>query len=225
MLTGLGNLRPQGGQLEEWLRARPADRRFWLADLRAGLRIHPPRVIYPPLVSAPRAASVLIVLYEEAAAGLQVILIKRADDIGTHRGDIAFPGGSVDPGEGRRAAALREAAEESGIAPDTVTIEAALSNHPTPEGMDIWPYLATVSRLPDPAHRCREVQQTIVKPLAELVADGAWSRKPWRGRPQIVLDYFDVDGTHAWGTTGALLRELLEICASGRMARHEMGTP
>ncbi|WP_197509174.1 MULTISPECIES: CoA pyrophosphatase [unclassified Mycobacterium] len=220
-MIGFGNLGPGTKLLEEWLRECPTDRRFWLADLRAGLRIHPPRTIYQPLVDLSRDASVLIAVHEEADAGLRVILIKRADDIGTHRGDIAFPGGSVDPGEGRRAAALREAAEETGIAPDTVMIVAALSNHPTIDGMNIWPYVGTLSRLPDPAHRCREVQYVLVKPVSELIAEGAWSRRPWRGSPQFVMDYFEVDGTHAWGTTGMLLRELLEICASGRMTRQK----
>jgi hypothetical protein len=38
-LVVVGNFGPGTGQLDEWLRGHPADRRFWLADLRAGLRV------------------------------------------------------------------------------------------------------------------------------------------------------------------------------------------
>lgn len=208
--------------LDEWLRREPPDRRLWLADLREGLRSHPARVIHPPLVPS-RDAAVLLPVDEDSTAGLQVVLIERAADIGTHRGDIAFPGGGVERSETHSAAALREAEEEIGISASAVEIIAELSTHPIIEGYVIWPFVGILRHLRDPGHRSCEVERVIVVPLADLVTDGAWWRESWPTDPTVVLDYFAVPGGTAWGTSGSLLRELLEICISGRLALHSKG--
>ena len=65
-----------------------------------------------------RAAAVLVPLFEEDGEAY-VVLIKRPDWMPSHRGEIAFPGGKFEPGVDAdlRAAALREAHEEIGLAP------------------------------------------------------------------------------------------------------------
>ena len=50
-----------------------------------------------------------------APADLDVLLLERAHTLGSHPGQVAFPGGSIDRGETPVAAALREAEEETGL--------------------------------------------------------------------------------------------------------------
>ena len=76
-----------------------------------------------------RPAAVLIALFEEAGQA-RVILTKRPDTMPTHQGEIAFPGGKLDTAvdEDLAAAALREAHEEIGLAPELVEIVAELDH-------------------------------------------------------------------------------------------------
>lgn len=201
--------------LAGWLEREPADRHLVLDDLRAGAAVHPPRTVHPPIVPS-RDAAILVPVFEDA--GLHVVLIERASDIGTNRGEIAFPGGKLDPGETGRVAALREADEEVGIAPTEVEIIAALSTHPTFTGYVIWPYVGLLAGRPALTHESREVSRTIVVALDDLLADGVWFQASWRGGPQMI-NHFTVEDKVAWGATGDVLVELLEICIAGRAAR------
>jgi 8-oxo-dGTP pyrophosphatase MutT (NUDIX family) len=109
---------PGGPALPTWLRplataahaAQPGDRRGQ----------------QPPEDGVVREAAVLIA-FGESARGPSVLLIQRAADLRWHPGQVAFPGGAVDPDDrDHRATALREAAEEVGLDPATVQIFAAL---------------------------------------------------------------------------------------------------
>jgi len=200
--------------LATWADRPAAERRLSLADLLRGARDWP-RVVRGPIVAASRDAAVLIPVFDDGE-GLQVVMIERAHDIGTHRGDIAFPGGSCDPGEPGEAAALRETEEEVGIPAASITVAAALSTHPIMSGFVIWPYIGVLPARPDLRHRSPEVARTLVVNVTDLLADGRWRQERWPGADGNLLDFFAVPGGVAWGTTGDLLRELLEICITGR---------
>ena len=150
---------------------------------------------------------------------LRILLIERAHDIGSHRGDIAFPGGGCDPGERTSAAALREAEEEVGIRPASVTIVASLSTRPIVSGFVMWPYVGVLPTAPRLDRCSPEVARTLVVSAAELVADGRWWQERWPAASGAALDFFAVPGGVAWGTTGELLREILQLCIAGRARR------
>ncbi|NLE71214.1 MAG: CoA pyrophosphatase [Actinomycetales bacterium] len=188
----------------------------------------------PRVSGHPRPAAVLVLFgalddrpAEHATprvpADLDLLLVGRAASLAHHPGQVAFPGGRLDPGDdGPEAAALREAAEETGLDPAGVEVLGALgelpvhvSNHvvvpvlawwarPSPVGVVDHGESATVFRAPvadlvDPVHR-----RTALLP-ATVVG---------RPRPAEVGPAFLVphdDGDHlVWGFTALVLDRLLD---------------
>ncbi len=89
-----------------------------------------------------RPAAVLVAMTERAEPG--ILLIHRPSNMRAHPGQIAFPGGKIDPGESAEEAALREAWEELGIQPDLVKIIGKGDVYRAHSGYEITPILATV---------------------------------------------------------------------------------
>ena len=100
---------------------------------------HPPdREVVP--------AAVLVPLVNQPQ-GVTVLLTQRTRHLHDHAGQISFPGGRVDQGDADRiATALREAAEETGIAPGAVQIIGALPDWDIPTGFRVTPWWAGSNR-------------------------------------------------------------------------------
>jgi 8-oxo-dGTP pyrophosphatase MutT (NUDIX family) len=91
-----------------------------------------------------RPAAVLVLL-ADGPRGAEVLLTRRPWHMRTHKGEVTFPGGKLDPGETYEQAALREAWEEVGLPPETVTVVGRL--HPVRPLMNnnwIMPVLAYI---------------------------------------------------------------------------------
>jgi hypothetical protein len=130
----------------------------------------------------------------------------------THAGQVAFPGGSLDPtDESLAAAALREANEEVGLDPQSVRVVADLPAIFIPvSGFVVTPVLAWWER----PHEVRpvdtnEVAAVALVPIAELVdpANRFMVQHPsgWVGPG------FSASGLFVWGFTAGLLDRLLEF--------------
>lgn len=98
----------------------------WLRDLAdVAAKMDVPRYVRPP-ASGGRPSAVLI-LFGEGAEGPDLLYIQRSAGLRKHPGQPAFPGGSIDDGDdGPVGAALREAAEETGLDPSGVDVLAVL---------------------------------------------------------------------------------------------------
>ena len=81
-------------------------------------------------VAEGRPAAVLVPLFEEGGES-RVVLTVRADHLRSHQGEVAFPGGRLEHGEGVVAAAIREAAEEVALDSSLVTVIGELTAMPT----------------------------------------------------------------------------------------------
>jgi 8-oxo-dGTP pyrophosphatase MutT (NUDIX family) len=122
-----------------------------------------------------RPAAVAFVLYEQAGAWT-VPFVRRRADLRDHPGQVALPGGSVEPGEPAWTAAQREVAEEIGVSVGRLVplgagdpIYAAVSN------FSVVPFVA---HLPDPVesfvYDVRELEGVLAIPLERLLDDTAW---------------------------------------------------
>lgn len=157
-----------------------------------------------------KPAAVLVPIVRRAE-GLALVLTERSAVLSTHAGQVAFPGGRIEPGEAARAAALREAQEEIGLEPDSVEPIGFLPPYFSGTGFRVQPLVALVSPearfVPDPG----EVARVFEVPLA-LVLDPARYRRGeifWRGRERsfYILDYADA---YIWGVTAGIMRNFAE---------------
>ena len=152
-------------------------------------------------------AAVLIAMTDRPEPG--VILTVRREHLRTHAGQIAFPGGRVDPGEKPVAAALREAHEEVLLDPAAAQVVGALDPYRTVTGYVITPVIAVIPPgLPLEPHE-HEVADLFEAPLAYLVdpRNQRVERALFQGRER---SYYEImwNGRRIWGATAAIIVNL-----------------
>ncbi|WP_380874566.1 hypothetical protein ACFB49_48840 [Sphingomonas sp. DBB INV C78] len=139
-----------------------------------------------------------------------ILLILRPETMRRHAGQIAFPGGRVDPGDdGVVGAALREAQEEIGLAPSLVDVIGSVDTYRTITGYQVTPVIGVVPPdlvlTPQPA----EVADIFEVPLAHLLEpmNHVEQAVEWQGRER---RYFEIfwEGRRIWGATAAMIVNL-----------------
>ncbi len=161
-------------------------------------------------VSATRPASVLVPVVDRSEP--MVLLTQRTAELASHAGQVAFPGGKIDPGDDSpMAAALREASEEVGLDPVLVEPIGYLDLYLTFSGFRILPTLARVKPDFALALNPREVTETFEVPLGFLMDPKNHERKTrnWKG---IEREYYAMpyNNRYIWGITAGILRNLYE---------------
>lgn len=166
--------------------------------------------VTPPAGGGRRSA--VLILLGEGAAGPDVLLIERAEQLRTHAGQPAFPGGAADPGDrGPEDTALRESTEEVGLDPAGVRVVALLPElYLPPAGFVVTPVLGWWhTPVPVGVVDAAEVARVERVPIAELV-DPA-NRCRVRHPSGYTGPAFTVRGMTVWGFTGGVLDRLLEL--------------
>ncbi|MGE3287820.1 MAG: CoA pyrophosphatase [Pseudonocardia sp.] len=166
----------------------------------------------PPPVDGGRRASVLVLFGEDPSHGPDVLLTERASTLREHAGQVSFPGGGADPGDGDAiATALREAEEETGLDPAGVRPLAQLPElYIPPSRYVVTPVLAYWQE-PSRVHAVDpgETAAVIRVPVATL-ADPA-HRIQVAHPSGYTGPAFLVAGLLVWGFTGGLLSALLRL--------------
>ncbi|MDQ3106708.1 MAG: CoA pyrophosphatase, partial [Actinomycetota bacterium] len=167
-------------------------------------------------LGGPNSAVLALIWQEDGEA--RVLLTRRTAWLRSHSGQVAFPGGRVEPGESLVDAALREAQEEVGLDPATVRILGQLSRmHTISSGAGIFPFVGEVEGRPTLEANPDEVDRVFDVPLGELMADGVFHEEIWGLASEAGIGterpiyFFDLAGETVWGATARMLFELLVL--------------
>lgn len=152
-------------------------------------------------------AAVLLAVTDRTEPGL--ILTVRREHLRTHAGQIAFPGGRIDPGEDAIEAALREAHEEILLTPAAVEVVGTIEPYRTVTGYIVTPVVAVIPpNLPLEPHE-NEVADWFEAPLAFLLDPANQQERSglFQGRER---QYYEIDwqGRRIWGATAAMIVNL-----------------
>lgn len=161
-------------------------------------------------VSATRPAAVLVPVIDRSEP--TVLFTVRTQELASHAGQVAFPGGKIDPeDESPVAAALREAREEIGLLPTVIEPLGYLDLYLTFSGFRILPTVARVK--PDFALTLNpwEVTETFEVPLTFLMTPANQQRRSreWKGlqREYYAIPFGD---RYIWGITAGIVRNLYD---------------
>jgi 8-oxo-dGTP pyrophosphatase MutT (NUDIX family) len=182
------------------------ERSSWILEIRNRLSSPPPRRL---AMSDLRQASVLVPLYVDAGE-LWTVLTKRTDDLPTHRGQIAFPGGGRELKEDPWAAALRETQEEIGLDPKRVLPLGQLDEAETPAGFRVIPCVGAIPFPYETRPNAGEIAEIFSLPLTAFSNPRMVEERPVKinGVQRLLLVYH-IGNRQIWGLTARILQNLL----------------
>lgn len=177
-------------------------------QLKRKLALYSPRM----LQCAGPQASVLIALTDNPA-GPEVILTRRSDNLSTHSGEIAFPGGKRDATDPDLLfTALREAEEEVGLNPARVDIVGPLGDVLSKHKLQVRPYVGIIPMETELIPNLDELDRIHRVPLSFFLEDHRHhtDKIKFRGMTHYVPAY-EFEGDIIWGLTAYMLVELLNV--------------
>ena len=160
-----------------------------------------------------RQAAVLLPLYE-TAEGPHFVLTKRTELVPTHKGQISFPGGGFQDGDGDLlATALRETEEEIGLRRGDVDVVGVLDDTVTAASSHVVrPFVGFVPH-PYPFRLASfEIEQLVHLPLRPLLEPNCFREEVWdRDRRPHSVFFYEHDGHTVWGLTARILKQFVEV--------------
>ncbi len=149
----------------------------------------------------------------------EFILTLRPSSMNAHGGEVAWPGGRMDPGDkSPMHAALRETEEELGIFPHHVEVVGELRPFISKFGLLVTPFVGIIEEPVDLTPNPAEIESVFSVPVSYLMEDPRSSTDiiERHGERQAVPVYH-YDGYKIWGLTSMILREFLNSAAGARI--------
>lgn len=171
-----------------------------------------------------KPSAVLLLLYSKHGE-YHVLFNKRTHKVEFNKGEICFPGGSMDPvDKDLVATALRETHEEMGVLPKDVTVLGELDETTTRAGFVIRPYVGTIPYPyrfhPSPA----EVAEVLEVPVSWLLNSDNVRVETESHHGEAPATSYSYGGHLIYGATARILRQFLEILVSAGLPERNLAT-
>lgn len=165
-----------------------------------------------------KSAAVLIALFEHDTKGdryssddLHILLTKRASHLKHHPSQISFPGGKAELTDTSLVhTALREAQEEIGLDPDTLTVIGQLPNYQLISGYQVTPIVAIINSVQAYKKDDNEVDEIFHVPLQHFLQDeNHHCIDSYRNGRIHNIHFYPYKHYNIWGATAAMLKDLV----------------
>ncbi|MBV6658886.1 MAG: CoA pyrophosphatase [Devosiaceae bacterium] len=169
------------------------------------------------LTDAPLKPAAVLIAVDASAPEPDVVLTVRTSNLSSHAGQIAFPGGRIDPGEAPKEAALREALEEIALPTATVRVQGFLPSYASRTGYRVYPVVGLVDGWPALTANPGEVDDIFYVPLRFLLdpANARQESRIFEGRERFFYSYTYAD-RRIWGLTAGIIHHMSQRVVSNR---------
>ncbi|MBW2266278.1 MAG: CoA pyrophosphatase [Deltaproteobacteria bacterium] len=143
-----------------------------------------------------------------------ILFIERSDKVEYHKGEISFPGGTVEPDDSDLLyTALRECSEEIGLDPSDVTILGQLDDTPTlTTRFVITPFVGIIPHPYEFRVNIDEISQLIPIPFDALVKEHCSETSRGNSMEQDSAQHiFSYENNVIWGATARILEQLIDL--------------
>lgn len=160
-----------------------------------------------------KPAAVLVPV-QERADGDHLVLTQRAEGLNSHSGQVAFPGGAVDPQDlGLLETALRESHEEIGIDPRHVRVLGQLDQTTAAANYLVTPFVGLIPFPYEFRLNQAETAAVFAVPIAALLDPGCFSTetRQWVSGRSDLIYHFQYKQWDIWGATARIIKQFLEL--------------